>query len=117
MTQPLIEHYDFGLMVIGGREYRSDVVITPSRVISDWWRLEGHRLQLPDVRDYMAEDYDSVVIGTGYYGYMRVDPEVIDEFRRRGKEVYIERSGKAVEMYNELVRRGRKVLAFFHLTC
>ncbi len=114
---PRIDLYDFGVIIIDGKAYRSDVVITPSGVKNNWWRLEGHRLQLPDVRDYLAEDYDVVVIGTGYEGFMRVDPEVVAEFRRRGKEVYVARTTEAVEIYNRLALEGKKVLAFLHLTC
>jgi len=115
--QLLIEHYDFGTIVIGGREYRSDVIITPRGVYSDWWRLEGHRLQLADVRDYLCEKVDAVVIGTGYSGFMRVDREVIEEFKRRGIEVYVTNTRRAVEIYNDLVKQGKKVMAFLHLTC
>ncbi len=117
MPQPLIDYYDFGVMVVGGREYRSDLIITPKGVVSDWWRLEGHRLQIPDVRDYLLEDVDYVVIGTGYSGLMSVDEDVVQAFRRRGREVFIGRTREAVKVYNELVSKGRKVLAFFHLTC
>lgn len=115
--QPRIEFYDFGIIVIDGKEYRSDVIITPRGVVSDWWRIEGHRLQLPDVRDYLLEDVDIVVIGTGYDGLMRVDEDVVNAFRRRGVEVFIGRSREAVNRYEEEVARGRRVLAFFHLTC
>ncbi len=115
--QPRIDYYDFGVIVIDGKEYRHDVIITPKGVKSDWWRLEGHRLQLPDVRDYLAESVDAVVIGTGYSGLMRVDREVVEEFRKRGIEVYIDRTTRAVEVYNKLVSEGKRVMAFLHLTC
>ncbi|RLG89498.1 MAG: hypothetical protein DRO15_00235 [Thermoprotei archaeon] len=117
MPNPIINYYDFGIVVISGKEYRHDVIITPSRIISDWWRLEGHRLQLPDVRDYVLEDVDSVVIGTGFNGLMKVDEEVINTFRNRGVEIYIDKTSRAVDKYNELVKKGKKVLAFLHLTC
>ncbi len=116
--QPLIDYYDFGVIIVGGKEYRHDIVITPTRVVDDWWRLEGHRLQIPDVRDFLCEKVDAVVIGTGYSGLMRVDQEVIDEFRRRGvTEIYVDVTRRAVEIYNRLVREGKKVLAMFHLAC
>ncbi len=117
MAQPKIDYYDFGVMVVGGKEYRSDLIITPKKVVSDWWRLEGHRLQIPDVRDYLLEDADEVVIGTGYSGLMSVDDDVIQAFKKRGKEVHVARTREAVRIYNELVDKGKKVLAFFHLTC
>ncbi len=115
--QSKIDYYDFGIIVINGKEYHHDVVITPKGIYSDWWRLEGHRLQLPDVRDFLAEEVDAVVIGTGYNGLMRVDREVIDVFSRRGTEVYVARTKEAVEIYNKLVDEGKKVMAFLHLTC
>ncbi len=115
--QALIEKYDFGLIVIDGKTYSSDVIVLPNRVIGDWWRLEGHRLQVPDVRDYLLEDADAVVVGTGYDGMMRVDDEVINAFRKGGKEVYVLRSREAVRKYNELVESGKKVMLLIHLTC
>ena len=117
VVQPLIEYYDFGYIVVDGKSYSHDIIITPSHVVSDWWRLEGHRLQIPDVRDYLEEDADVVVIGTGYNGMMYVDSDVIEEFRRHGKEVYVARTRIAVEIYNNLVKEGKKVVVFLHLTC
>ena len=115
--QALIEKYDFGLIVINGKTYSSDVIVLPNSVIDDWWRLEGHRLQIPDVRDYLLEDIDAVVVGTGYDGMMRVDDEVINAFRKEGKEVHVLRSREAVRKYNELVKSGKKVMLLIHLTC
>ncbi len=115
--QPVVDHYDFGEIIINGKTYRHDVVVTPDGRVVDWWRIEGHRLQLPDVRDFIACDYDAVVVGTGYDGLMRVDEEVVKEFRRRGAEVFIGKSRSAVRKYNELVGKGKKVLLLIHLTC
>ncbi len=117
MAQPKIDYYDFGVMVIEGKTYHHDLIVTPTKIVSDWWRLEGHRLQLPDIRDYLLEDVDVVVIGTGYNGLMRVDQEVINVFKSRGIEVHVDITRVAVEKYNRFVEEGKKVLAFFHLTC
>ena len=117
MKQPLIESCDFGSIKVGEVFYTSDIIITPEKVVKDWWRLEGHRLQLPDVRDYLLEDVDAVVIGTGYYGMMRVDDEVIEAFKKRGREVIIRKSMEAVKTYNKLVKEGKKAMLFIHLTC
>ncbi|WFO74692.1 Mth938-like domain-containing protein [Desulfurococcaceae archaeon MEX13E-LK6-19] len=117
MEQPLIEHYDFGVIIIDGKKYSRDVIVTPRKIVSDWWRIEGHRLQYPDVEEYFDEDVDAVVIGTGYYGYMKVDNNVVEEFKKRGREVHVCDSKSAVELYNKLVSKGKKVLLFIHLTC
>jgi len=116
--QPKIDYYDFGVIVIDNKEYNRDIIISPSLdVIENWWREEGHRLKLIDIRDYLLEKADLVIIGTGYDGMMYVDNEVIQWFNSRGIEVKIARSREAVEIYNKAVEEGRKVLLFIHLTC
>lgn len=114
---PRIDSYDFGEIVIDGEHIDSDIVILKDRVIKNWRRLEGHRVQIADVRDYLLEDADTIIIGTGYYGVVRVDADVVDEFAKRGKKVVVTRTSDAVARYNELVSRGVKVIAFLHLTC
>lgn len=114
---PKVDSYDFGEIVIDGEYIDSDVVILRNRVIKNWRRLEGHRLRLQDVRDYLLEDAEVVVIGTGYYGAVRVDEEVVKEFEKRGRRALIARTAEAVAIYNDLVSRGSKVIAFLHLTC
>lgn len=114
---PRIDSYDFGEIVIDGEYIDSDVVILRDKVVRDWRRLEGHRLQLPDVRDYLLEDADVIIIGTGYYGAMRVDEEVIKEFEKRGRRVIVGRTSNIIRIYNDFVSRGLRVIAFLHLTC
>jgi len=115
--QLMVEEYGFGYIVVDGMRFERDIVVTPVRVVSNWWRIEGHRLQLDDVKDYLDIDVEAVVIGTGYSGFMHVDSRVIEEFRKRGREVYVLKSSDAVKKYNELIRQGKKTLLLIHLTC
>lgn len=117
MAQPLVESYSFGAIVIDGREYRRDLIVTPTKIVSNWWRAEGHRLQMSDVESVLGEEVDAVVVGTGYSGYVKVDREVVEEFERRGVEVHVLDSRRAVSKYNELVKRGKRVMLLIHLTC
>ncbi len=115
--QPLIKSYSFGKIVMEDKAFFRDIIILPGKIIDNWWRKEGHSLQLDDLKDVEDIIADAVVIGTGYYGLMRVDKEVIEYFKQKGMEVYMAETGKAVEKYNELVRKGKKVIGLFHLTC
>lgn len=117
MGQPLVEEYVFGKIVVGNKSYTHDIIITPKRIIPGWWRIEGHRLQLRDVENYLDLEVDVVVVGTGYNGLMKVDGEVVREYEKRGIKVFIATTGEAVRTYNKLVNEGRRVLAFLHLTC
>ena len=111
-----IESYSFGRIVIDGKTYSSDVIIYPDRVNASWWRKEGHLLQLDDLGEALQARPDVLVIGTGYAGVMRVPRETINRITGQGIEVKVERTAKAVGLYNEL-QGARIVIAALHITC
>ncbi len=111
-----IDSYSFGRIVISGRTYIADVIIYPGRVDASWWRKEGHLLQLPDVEEALRSRPDVLVIGTGYAGIMRVPQETVDRIAGMGIEVRVERTSKAVVLYNDLEEK-RNVIAALHITC
>jgi len=53
---PRIEHYDFGRIVIDEVSFNKDVILLPDRIISNWWRKEGHRLCMDDIKEVL--DYN-----------------------------------------------------------
>ena len=111
-----IDSYSFGKIVINGKTYTSDVIIYPNRVDASWWRKEGHLLQFADVEKALQAKPDVLVIGTGYSGVMRVPKETLDRIISQGIEVKVERTAKAVEVYNDL-EGATTVIAALHLTC
>jgi len=51
-----IPHYSFGTMAIASEEIRGDLFIHPDgRIPKNWWRAEGHRLQLQDLTELLAD--------------------------------------------------------------
>ncbi len=110
-----IESYSFGRMSVDGMDFTKDVIILSERVISPWWRKEGHYLQLEDLEEVVDYRPDILIIGTGYFGVMRVAPEVEERLRDLGIEYHIARSSRAVKLFNSIDSK-RKVGAF-HLTC
>jgi hypothetical protein len=82
-----------------------------------WWRKEGHRVQLEDVASILDLDFEVIIFGTGANGRVRVDDEVVRAFKERGKEVIVAMTGEAVKVYNELLKKNRKVILAAHLTC
>jgi hypothetical protein len=111
-----IESYSFGRIVINGKTYTSDVIIYPGRVDAPWWRKEGHLLQLADLAEALQAKPDVLVIGTGYAGVMRVPRETVDRIAGLGIEVKVERTSKAVEVYDDL-QGATTVIAALHITC
>jgi len=114
---PRVESYSFGEIVIDGRRYTSDVIIRPDGVLDNWWRKEGHKLHFEDLDKALEVKPEVLVIGTGYAGLMRVPKEVRQKLAEAGIEVVVQSTRKAWKTYNELVEKGRRVVAAFHLTC
>ena len=113
----MIESYHFGRITIDGQTYRSDVILYPDRVDSQWWRKEGHKLQLADIQPLLEARPRWLVIGTGAYGLMKVTPEVIEAAEAAGIQLVSERTKRACERYNALCQQSEDVIAALHLTC
>jgi hypothetical protein len=111
-----IESYSFGKLVYGGQTYTSDLIIYPDRVDASWWRQQGHLLQMQDLEEILKENPHTLIIGTGYMGVMKVPPALRKKLKNKGIELHVERSGKAVKLFNT-VDKAKTVIAAFHLTC
>jgi hypothetical protein len=111
-----IEHYSFGKIIVDGRTYTSDVIIYPDRVDASWWRKAGHNLEAADLTEVINAKPRTLVLGTGATGLMKVPKETLSYLKSKGIEVYVERTEKAVQLYNKL-QSDRVVIAAFHLTC
>jgi len=48
---------------------------------------------------------------------MEVDKEFVDNMTRKGIEVIIAETPKAIEIYNEKVKNNKRVNALIHTTC
>ena len=109
-----VEHYSFGRIIIDGKTYTSDVIV--GNEITKWWRKEGHVVQLEDIHEILKQNPEVVIFGTGKYGVMKVSEEVINELKSRNIEVIIEKTEKAVKVFNEMIGKKNVVFAV-HLTC
>lgn len=113
----MIDSYGFGRIVIDGKKYTSDVIIFPNRVMSGWWRKEGHQLNINDLEKVVKEKGEVLIIGTGYSGLMKVPTETKEFMKKEGFELIIQPTREACETYNSLVKLRKKVVAALHLTC
>ena len=98
----VIDSYQFGEIVINGRQYSSDVIIFPGRVRDNWWRKRGHQLCLDDIAEVLTENPEVLVVGIGDPGLMKVLPEVPPAVEAQGIELIVETSEKACHTYNQL---------------
>ena len=115
------EYPGFGRIVIDGKAYEHDVVVYPSGRVEKrkkWLSKEkhgtSHKFDPDELREYLREDFDVLLVGTGFYGYLSLLPESRELVK--GKEVIELPTGKAVEKFNEMAKEKR-ILAVFHVTC
>jgi len=112
----MIDSYDFGRIVINGKRYSSDLIVFSDTVRDGWWRKEGHRLHVEDLKDVLEVKPEVLVVGTGYSGLMRIPPETRRYVESAGIEFVAQKTAEACETFNRLVK-SRKVVAALHLTC
>ena len=115
MISYIIDKCQFGLMVINGEAYQADLIITPERIISDWWRKEGHLLQLDDLEGLITDKIYSVFIGTGFQDKMKVDSQVIETLEGKNIPFILKKTPVAVKEYNRHINKNK--IGIFHLTC
>ena len=86
----MIEFYDFGRIVVGGKEYITDLIIFPDRVKDGWWRKQGHRLDIEDIVEVVEARPEILVVGIGYSGLMKVSAETKRRIEEKGIELIFE---------------------------
>lgn len=113
-----IDHYAFGTMTINNEAFHGDLyILADGRIRKNWWRTEGHLLQLKDMLDLLADHPANLVVGTGASGLMRPAPGLEEELDKAGIKAVFLPTAQAVALYNSLINEGSEVAACFHLTC
>jgi hypothetical protein len=115
----MINSYEFGVIVINGKKYKNDIIVFPEKVIEDWWRKEGHRLCPEDLQEVFRHKPkpEMLVVGTGYYGFVKISPEVKSVLQSQGIELTAQPTKEACQTFNTLLKSNKLVVGAFHLTC
>jgi len=112
----MIEHYSFGRIIVNGKEYTRDLIIYPEKIYSNWWRKEGHKLHIEDIKEVLDYGPEILIVGTGYSGLMKVPKEVKEKIEEKGIRLIVQKTKEACETYNRLFKK-HKTVAALHLTC
>ncbi len=112
-----IDSYSFGLMSIDGKGYSTDLIIYPDgEVRSGWWRRHGHRLVPDDLEGIDEFKPDTIIIGTGANGRMKVPSDTVRHLRTICGDLIIEDTAEAVRQFNTL-NVSQRIVGMFHMTC
>lgn len=87
----------------------------------EWdWSIAGTRhkpgIQIKDFESFV-DSVDIVILSRGYDLMLHVTGKALNYLQEKSKKYYIEQSEKAVQLYNKLVKEGKKVGALIHTTC
>lgn len=113
-----IDSYEFGKVVIDGKTHTGDVIIYPDHVDSNWWRKEGHKLQIEDLSTVLKWGPEVLIIGIGANGMMRITIEVQKYLKSKGIKLIGAFTPDACRNHNEITEKnGKKIVTALHLTC
>ncbi|MBO8173889.1 MAG: Mth938-like domain-containing protein [Thermococcus sp.] len=117
----MIDSVKFGEIVVEGKRYVHDIVIYPSgkierrkKELSKRKHGTSHKFDPDELKEYLKEDFDVLIVGAGIYGALRLLPEAKELVK--DKEVIEKPTPEAIKLFNEL-RKEKKVLGIFHITC
>ncbi len=113
----MIDTCSFGLVVIDGKKYTSDLVIYPDgQVVDSWYRSKGHRLSSDDISQLIESAPEIIIAGTGMSGMVKPERELEELLQKKGIYFIPTPNQNAMGLFNDLSSKKR-VGACFHLTC
>ena len=120
----MIEDYQFGSITVDGETHNHDVQVFWTGDVFDWWRKESHVVDVEDIIDVVEQNPESIVIGTGQGGMMKVTEAAKKFIEGRGIKLFIDHTEQAIKTFNirkedsrEENGKPEKVIGLFHLTC
>ena len=112
-----IDSYSFGSMTVDGKIYNADLIIFPDRVKSNWWRKEGHALAIEDLDEVINYHPEVLIIGKGASNCMVIPPSIKNALKEKQIELIDENTEEAYQLFNEQIKKGKRAVGAFHLTC
>ena len=120
-TMAKINSFNFGFIVVDGKQYICDVVILPDGTVKERGaskaRLGSHTITWSDVARIANEQPEVVIIGTGISALAKLSEDAGIHLRRASLNLVVLPSFQAVEKFNQLADEGKRVAALIHITC
>jgi len=119
-----IEKFSWGQFTINGEIHSEagegvgkDICIVNGQVTA-WAERKGHRLKTKMVACILDRDIDILLIGNGVNGAIKVLKKTQMMIYEHGVQtLIIMKTPEACQVYNEMIRQGKKVALLAHGTC
>ena len=121
-SSPLVTHLSWGRLQVEGWDGQfKDAKLFPGGAREWDWSETGtsHEpgIQPADVEELLDRGAAVVVLSKGFRERLQVCRETLRKLEARKVPVYVEQTGEAVRLYNELSKENEKVGALVHSTC
>ncbi|MEM2974142.1 MAG: MTH938/NDUFAF3 family protein [Candidatus Micrarchaeia archaeon] len=118
-------HFDktwFGAVMVDGRTYR-DILVIGGKVIErelfrpGWFDDHSHHTVYDhELKELLMGNPEVIIIGSGQSGVLQVPDEVKRVIEKKGIELIVVETQRAIEEYNKL-SKAKRVNALIHTTC
>ena len=116
-----VSRFDFGCIVIDGKEYDYDVVVLPDGTVrqreASKAKFGGHTIAKAEIEELAKAKPETIIVGTGTSGIAKVSPEARLYGREAKLNLVVLPSSEAAAKFNQLVHEGKRAAALIHVTC
>lgn len=116
-----INSFNWGFIVIDGKQYVHDVLILPDGMVKarepGKGRLGSHTIADSEIDNLDKAQPEVVLVGTGVSGLAKLSEEAEVYLRETKLNLVVLPSFQAVEKFNQLTEEGKRVAALIHITC
>jgi hypothetical protein len=116
-----IDKFSFGLIVIGGKSYRHDVLLFPDGSVKErrggFWKFGSHTIRKDEIEELVKANPEVLIVGTGTNGRAKVDSQAEACAGEEGIRLLVAPSPQAIKSLNQLIDEGKRISAIIHITC
>ena len=116
-----ITSYNFGFIVVDGKQYLHDVIILPDGSVKERepgrGRLGSHSITSAEIQKLQQYQPDYILIVNGASGMARLSEDARSYLSNPDTNIQMLPSLRAVQKFNQLTDEGKHVAALIHVTC
>jgi hypothetical protein len=119
--KPQIDAVRFGAITVGGQRIAHDIVITPHGTVckrkadlSKQLYGTSHRLSLAEIQSIWVPGTETLIVGAGLFGRVRLSAEAKAFLSEWGCDVKLCPLRRAVRLWND---SHGQAIGLFHITC
>ena len=109
-----INSFRFGSLTINNKTYDNDMTVHWDGELIP--RESDHNFSKGELIDLLLKGPDTIVIGTGTAGCVKIAKEAENFAKNKNVELIAKKTPEAIEEFNKL-SKSKKVIAVIHVTC